>query len=933
MSLKDSDPSAARSDLESRARIQQVPYLDRFEAALWKIVPFKKKKAHVQDVLSAKEGDTLKSLGAWSHTSIEHALQRLKSTIEGLEASEAQQLLKKLGPNELSNVKPPTWWWLLLSALPNAFNILLIVLAIVAIATSDIATFSILLLMVVLSVGLRFIQELKSNRRAASLKDLITAECDILRRESAQGPGTVRAVHRGQIVPGDVVVLTTGNVVPADCLLLEANMLTISQSSLTGENLPIEKMPETAGTPESKELRAFDAPNILFMGSYVVSGSGKALVIATGDKTYVATMAAIFSQGKPVTAFETGIRRVSILLIAFMVVMVPIVLIVEGFVSHNWKAAGLFCIAVAVGLVPEMMPMVVNANLARGSIVMAKKKVIIKRLDAIQNIGSVDVLCSDKTGTLTEDEMKVSAFVNTAGDPDVRVLDLCFINASLQTGLKNPLDKAIIEAGMQEEHQVRATSQLDLYTKLAEIPFDFIRRLLSVIVTNAAEKRTLICKGAAEEVIRKCIHVRTGDDVVPVDRQALLELVEGLSKQGYRVICVATRQLAYYTAQTNLPSPLDEVDLVCEGFVAFQDPPKQDARPAIAELASLGVETKVLTGDTLTTAIKVCRDLGILQGDDAEKKVISGADLAHLGPADFDDAILRCKVFAKLTPIQKSQVVIRLKANGRRVAFLGDGINDAPALRGADCGISVNSGSDIAKDAADVILTEKSLGVIVDGVRIGRITFVNTVKYIKMAASSNFGNVFSVLIASAWLPFTPMQPIQLLTQNLVYDISQSTIPWDHVDPEMIERPRPWEIGSLARFMIFLGPTSSVFDLCTFAINWYYFGIRGNSSAAAINTFRTHWFIEGLLSQTLIVHLLRTHKLPFIQSRASKQVTLTTLLIAVVGIVIPYSPLGVFEKMEHPYPMFYPFLVGIIICYMLLVQIVKMVYIRLFKEWL
>ena len=922
------------SDVESRVKLQKASFLERLWTSLENLVPFKRKKDHIQlDELSEEEESTLASLGAWSHTSIPHVLQRLNTTVEGLEAPQVCQLLKEKGPNELSNVKPPTWWRLLLNALLNPFNILLVFLAVVAIVTGDDSTFSILLVMVSLSVGLRFVQEYKSTRRAASLKELITAECDVLRREDARKPGTLQTIHRKQVVPGDIVMLTTGDVVPADCLLLEANMLTVSQSSLTGENLPLEKTPAPEGI--SQATRAFDAPNVLFMGSYVVSGLGKAIVIATGDKTYVAAMTAIFNQGKPVTAFETGIRRVTFLLILFMVVMVPIVFVIEGLVSHDWEAAGLFCIAVAVGLVPEMMPMVVNANLARGSLVMAKKKVIVKRLDAIQNVGAVDVLCSDKTGTLTEDEVKIAAFVNTSGETDTHVFDLAYINASLQTGIKNALDYAIVDAGTLEEHKFRLGLQLEQCTKIAEIPFNFVRRLLTVIVADANERKTLVCKGAAEEVIGRCTTMRVGNNITPVDSKALLALADRLNKQGYRVIGVATRQLTrtYYATHTKTPSPLDEVDLICEGFVAFHDPPKEDAKPAIDKLAALGVETKVLTGDTLATAIRVCRDLGILQDDEVELKVISGADLSVLGPEEFDKAILRCKVLAKLTPIQKYQVVNRLKANGLRVAFLGDGINDAPALRGADCGISVNSGSDIAKDAADVILTEKSLSVIVDAVRIGRITFVNTIKYIKMAASSNFGNVFSVLVASAWLPFTPMQPIQLLTQNLAYDISQSTIPWDNVDPEMIERPRPWEIDSLARFMIVLGPTSSVFDICTFAIGWYYFHIRGDSSEAAINTFRTHWFIEGLLSQTLIVHLLRTPKWPFIQSYASKHVSITTLLIAAIGIAIPYSPLGRAEEMEYPYPIFYPFLVGILFCYMALVQIVKMIYIRIFKEWL
>jgi Mg2+-importing ATPase len=922
-------PAVAESaDIESRTITPR-----RSQAFFTTLIPFMKKKKALHDELSEREKDTLTGLIGWSQRSIENALQLLETTSEGLVTSEARKLRDKVGYNELSNTKPPAWWWLLLSALPNPFNLLLIVLAVVAIATGDYATFSILLVMVALSVGLRFIQELKSSRRAASLKELVKSECEVLRRDTVdQQPGSVMAIHCKEVVPGDIVLLTTGSVVPADCLLLESNMFTVSQSSLTGENLPIEKTPMPMGDLESKNLRAFDVANILFTGSYVVSGSGKALVLTTGDRTYVATMSAVFSQGKPITAFQTGIRRVSILLIGFMAVMVPIVLVIEGLVSHDWEAAGLFCIAVAVGLVPEMMPMVVNANLARGSIIMAKKKVIVKRLDAIQNIGSVDVLCSDKTGTLTEDGMKVAAFVNAAGESDTHVLDLAYLNASLQTGLKNPLDRAIVDMATREDHKDRLTHNAESWTKVAEIPFDFVRRMLSVVVAGTTEKNMLICKGAAEEMLQKCSGMRVGGNVISID-QTIRELAEGLNKQGYRVIGVATRNLAYYAAHTNRPSPLDEVDLTFEGFVAFQDPPKVDAGPAIAELASLGVETKVLTGDTLITAIKVCSDIGILQGEDAEKQVISGADLELLEPAEFDKAVQRCKVFAKLTPIQKYQVVRSLKENGRRVAFLGDGINDAAALRGADCGISVNSGTDIAKDAADVILTEKSLGVIVDAVRIGRITFVNTLKYIKMAASSNFGNVFSVVVASAWLPFTPMLPIQLLTQNLAYDISQSTIPWDNVDAEMIQQPRPWEIGSLARFMVILGPTSSVFDICTFAINWFYFGIRGHSSEKAINTFRTHWFLEGLLSQTLIVHLLRSHKFPFIQTRASKLVILTTLSIAIIGIAIPYSPLGKVEGMEWPYPMFYPFLVVILICYAALVQVVKMAYIRIFKEWL
>lgn len=787
-------------DAESGVEVISKPSFLARVSSLWK-------RETMTPTVSAREKATLNNLEDWARLPPEHAVKKLNSSVEGLESSDAARVLAKHGLNELSNVKPPSWWWLLLSAIPNTFNILLVILGIISIATGDDATFGILLIMVALSVGLRFFQELKSNRAAQSLVGLITADCDVLRRESCL-PATIRSIHRKELVPGDVISLSTGCVAPADCMVLDSNMLTVSQSSLTGEGLSVEKLPSHVLLPKDVTLNAFDCQNIIFGGSYVVSGSGRALVLTTGDDTYVATMASVFTKSKPTNAFQRGIRRVSLLLLVFMLVMAPLVLVIEGFVTKDWKAAGLFCISVAVGLVPEMMPMIVNGNLARGAIQMAKKKVIVKRLDAIQNTGAMNIICSDKTGTLTEDDIQLFAATDPYGNENLQTLAWANLNASLQKGLKNQLDNAVIRAA--EDKKV---PPMEL-TKTGEIPFDFVRRLLSVVVENDKGRKTLVCKGAAEELMRKCTQMRIGQDIIPIDRDRLASVVSNMNRDGLRVVGVATR--SSYLAKADVPSPADERDMTCEGFLAFLDPPKEDARSAVKQLLDLGVETKVLTGDNLETAVKVCKQLGILESHD---QAISGADLDLLSPASFATTVANRKLFAKLTPIQKMQVVQALQKNGNTVGFLGDGINDAPALRVADCGISVDSATDIAKDAADIILTEKSLMVIVDAVKVGRITHMNTIKYIKMAASSNFGNVFSVLAASAWLPFTPMLPVQLLTQNLAYDISQGSIPWDHVDEEMIQRPRPWDTKSIARFMLCLGPTSSVFDITTFALGW------------------------------------------------------------------------------------------------------------------
>ena len=658
--------------------------------------------------------------------------------------------------------------------------------------------------------------------------------------------------------------------------------------------------------------------NICLMGTNVTSGRAQAVVVATGNRTWFGSLAKSIVGTRTQTAFDRGVNSVSWLLIRFMLVMVPIVLLINGFSKGDWVEASLFALAVAVGLTPEMLPMIVSSNLAKGAIAMSRRKVIVKRLNAIQNFGAMDVLCTDKTGTLTQDNIILEHHLDVSGHESDRVLTLAWLNSSSQSGARNLMDRAVLRFG---EGRI-APATKERFVKLDELPFDFVRRRVSVSVEDVRHgDKTLICKGAVEEMLMVATHLREGDNVVALDdtqRDLLLAKTKDYNAQGFRVLLVATRKLDDAALTTPLCTA-DERGLTVEGMLTFLDPPKESAGKAITALRENGVAVKVLTGDNPVVTARICLEVGIDAND-----ILTGAQIEAMTDRELEREVETRSVFAKLTPLQKSRILKTLQKNGHTVGFLGDGINDAPALRDADVGISVDSAADIAKEASDIILLEKDLMVLEEGVIKGRETFGNIIKYLNMTASSNFGNVFSVLVASAFIPFLPMLAIHLLIQNLMYDLSQLSLPWDKMDKEFLRKPRKWDAKNIGRFMLWIGPTSSIFDITTFALMWYVFAAN-NVEAQAL--FQSGWFIEGLLSQTLVVHMLRTQKIPFIQSRATLPVLLTTAVVMAIGIYIPFSPLGAMVGLE-PLPLsYFPWLVAILAGYMTLTQMVKGIYSR------
>ncbi|TKA58160.1 hypothetical protein B0A49_12139 [Cryomyces minteri] len=873
------------------------------------------------------------ALQAYASMTQTAALARLQTSMSGLTPEEVLVRLKVRGPNLLSTVKPPRWWQLLLSILPNPFNILLALLAIISVATPSPSwsTFILLIVMIVISCAVRFWQEYRSTVAAIRLQASVSTNVRV-RRQAHGGWAEDVIVDEKTLVPGDILLVDPGDSVAADCMVLETSSLQVSQSSLTGESEPLRKTNASQGGKEDCGL--FELENVLFMGTSVISGSATALVLRTGDDAFIATIMKQLNKKRPLNSFQKGIRNVTYMMMGFMAVMVPIVLIVSGKVTHNWAQAALFSVSVAVGLVPEMLPAIVNANLARGAFALAKKKAIVKRLDSIQNLGGMSVLCSDKTGTLTKDEIALCHHVDPSGEKKQEVYQLAWTNASNQSGKKNSIDSAILE------HSSIDKNDPGYGTKVAEIPFNFETRRSSCIIRTPTNKLLLICKGAFEEVSLLCTHVRVGDTVVILDshrRQELIKRAAAFNADGYRVIAVATREIMDHDMDdVDLSKGLDS-NMIVEGLLTFLDPPKDDAKASIQRLQELGVEVKVLTGDNLGVALKVCRTLELIKEvDEEEIQAITGPDLAKIeeGTPEFLRVVKHCKIFAKLTPSQKGQVIMSLKGAGEVVGMLGDGINDCVALRFADAGISVDSGVNVAKDCADVILTQKSLSIIVDCVMTGRITQGNTIKYIKMVASSNFGNVFTILIGSCWLPYDPMTALQILIQNLLYDMSQIAIPWDRMDPEYLTTPQRWDARDLFRFILVLGPTSSTIDMCTFAVDWFYYGVRSTEDVYAVKLAHTHWFLEGLLTQTLIVHLLRTAKVPVLQSRAARPLVLSTLVIMVVGFAIPFiPPFANPLQLVRPRASFIGILAAELAFYCVEVQLVKMLYIRLFGRWL
>lgn len=867
-------------------------------------------------------------------------LAGLHTQYDGLTQQEAENRLLEFGPNTVAHEKAPPAFLQLLTAFHNPFIYVLLALALVSFFTdfwlplrageeTDLTGVTIICTMVTISGLLRFWQEFRTNRAAQALKSMVRTTATVFRRTTAKTQSLPQEVAINELVPGDIIMLSAGDLVPADVRLISSRDLYVSQAILTGESLPVEKTDiddGVAGKPcgmqdaQPGNQTVLELNTVGLMGTTVSSGTARAVVVATGGKTYFGSLAKTLVGSRTQTAFDLGVHNVSMLLIRFMFIMVPVVLFINGFSKGDWTDATLFALAVAVGLTPEMLPMIVSANLAKGAIALSRRKVIVKRLNAIQNFGAMDVLCTDKTGTLTQDKIVLSQYLNCAGEEDESVLLLAWLNSSSQSGTKNLMDRAVTLSG--EQHITSA--QQSRYQKLDELPFDFERRRVSVLVEDLQQgKPLLICKGATEEMLNIATSIREGGQVHPLcdaRRARLQALTEHFNQRGFRVLLVGSREAAL-----RLPlSHNDENALTLEGILTFLDPPKESASQAIQALRDNGIAVKVLTGDNPVVTARVCQEVGI--GGSA---MLTGDDIEAMSDVDLAQAAEHSSVFAKLTPLQKSRLLRVLQHNGHTVGFLGDGINDAPALRVADVGISVDSAADIAKESSDIILLEKDLRVLEAGVLKGRETFGNIIKYLNMTASSNYGNVFSVLIASAFIPFLPMLSIHLLMQNLMYDISQLALPWDKMDKEFLRKPRKWDANNIKRFMLWMGPTSSVFDITTFALMWYVFGA---SHAGAQALFQSGWFVEGLLSQTLVVHMLRTQKIPFIQSRATLPVLLTTFAIMAAGITIPFSPLGAMVGLV-PLPWeYFPWLAATLFCYCLVAQGMKRLYIKRFGQW-
>ena len=869
------------------------------------------------------------AISAAATRDIAEVLQSLGSSPNGLTEAEAEARLAQYGPNTVGQEKKHEWLHRLWTAVRNPLVILLTVLATISYATGDLRAGTVMLLMVVLGVTLRFVQETKADNAAAKLKAMIKVTATVVR------DGQQKEIPLQQLVPGDIVKLSAGDMIPGDVRLLAAKDLFIIQATLTGESLPVEKHD---ARDTRTNVSSIEHTNLCFLGTSVESGAATAVILTTGAQTYFGKVASSLASQQPDTAFDKGVKKYVWLMLSFMLVMVPMVFLINGLFKSNWTFAFFFAMSVAVGLTPEMLPMIVSVCLSKGAMAMSRKKVIVKKLNSIQNFGAMDVLCTDKTGTLTIDHVILELHVDVFKNESEAVLRDAYLISHFQTGLKNVLDRAVLKY-----KQLHGELGIDKYKMVDEIPFDFSRRMMSVAIESPTGERELLTKGAPEAVFAKCTHFESDGEIFPMEPILVGDLVQqvnDLSEDGFRVLAVATKKLGAQTTFTKA----DESELVLTGYLAFLDPPKDSAAKAITALRQNGITVKVLTGDNDLVTRKVCSEVGI-----HAEKILLGSQVENLTDEQLAKEVEATDVFARLSPAHKKRVVQALQCNKHVVGFMGDGINDAPALRAADVGISVDTAVDIAKESADMILLEKDLMVLEEGVLEGRKVFVNILKYIRMGASSNFGNMFSVLGASAWLPYVPMQPIQVLSNNLLYDFSQVAIPTDNVGTAVISKPRPWHMGEITRFIMFIGPISSIFDYTTYFLMWFYFKCSNlalvapaeiasrfpagadNEHTYAAALFSTGWFVESLMTQTLIVHVIRTNQIPFIQSRASWQLTMTTLAIMLVGAILPFSPLAQYLGFV-PLPwQFWPLLAVTLVCYVGLTQVMKSWMIR--KNWI
>jgi len=860
----------------------------------------------------------------------EQILQELNSNLQGLTEEEVNNRLNIYGRNVVVHDKPKPWYLQLLLAFNNPFNYVLFILAFVSVLTGDYTGMTIIVAMVLLSVVIKFTQEYKSGKSAEALKAMVHTNCTVT-RISATGESKNREIHIEKLVPGDIIQLAAGDIIPADVRIIHSKDLYISQSALTGESMPVEKSDVATDTNN-----VLDIKNLCFMGTNVDIGTATAIVLSTGANTYFGSMAkALTTTTTQQTNFDIGVNKVSWLLIRFMLIMVPVVFFISGFTKGNWLDALMFALSVAVGLTPEMLPVVVTSNLAKGAVRMSKEKVVVKKLNAIQNFGAMNVLCTDKTGTLTQDKIIVVKHLDIFMQDSAKVFELACFNSYFQSGLKNQMDIAILE----NEDAPICKDSASAWKSLDEIPYDFVRRRMSVVLQQIGEMPMIITKGAVDEMLACSSFVHTPSGEVPLTEELKVEIyknVSSLNEDGLRVLAVGHR--IFDENHGNVYTVADESNLVLDGFVAFLDPPKETAKLALNSLKENGIKVMVLTGDNDVIAGKVCREVG-LEFD----KVITGNELDDLSDTEASDLIEKYQIFARLTPMQKGRIVNLLRQNGHVVGYMGDGINDAVSLRNADIGISVDTAVDIAKESADLILLEKSLMVLSRGVIEGRKTFANTMKYIKATASSNFGNVFSLLGASAMFPFLPMLPIQILILNLLYDFSQISIPWDNVDKEFLAKPRKWIATDIKRFMVLIGPSSSIFDYATFGLMYLiicpiafgggYLTLSVQDQLLFAGMFQTGWFIESLFTQTLVIQVLRTEKIPFFQSRPSLLVFSTAMMLLIVGVVLPYTALGKAIGFI-PLPLhYYYWLAAILFCYITLAQVLKRWYIKKYNSWL
>ncbi|MGV8026599.1 MAG: magnesium-translocating P-type ATPase [Anaerolineaceae bacterium] len=829
----------------------------------------------------------------------EQVLTKLNSSMDGLTEDEVLKRQESFGLNVVTKEKAISCPKRIFNEIKNPLVLLLMALALISYLTGDLRATIVILVMVILGISLRYIQEVKADNAAEKLKAMVNITTSVLRH------GVKEEIPLNLVVPGDLIHLSAGDMIPADLRILSERDLFINQSALTGESLPIEKKPQ----PASKEsVNPLEFTNICFMGSNVVSGTAVAVVICTGKATYFGAIAGNIAGPRIETSFDKGINQFTVLMLSFIAIMVPLVFLINGLTKHNWLEAFLFATAVAVGLTPEMLPMIVTVNLSKGALVLSKKKVIVKRLNSIQNLGAMDVLCTDKTGTITEGKVVLEKHINPRGDDSEKVLEYAYLNSYFQTGLKNLMDIGILNHKELEKEIVVS----GLFKKIDEIPFDFQRRRMSVVVEDAQNQHWLICKGAVEEIMSLCINVELDGQILPILEEHDLhrrERVDSLNSQGFRVIAVAYKKMP---AEEPAYTIEDEDAMTLLGFLAFLDPPKESAKEALKELAHYHVSVKILTGDNDIVTTSICKMVGL----DAEK-VLLGSDIEKMDDEHLRALVDFTTIFAKLSPVHKDRIIHALQKNGHVVGYMGDGINDALALKSSDVSISVDAGVDIAKESADIILMETSLLVLKDGVIEGRRIFGNITKYIKMAASSNFGNMFSIVGASAFLPFVPMLPIQILTNNLLYDFSQTTIPTDEVDEEWMQKPRQWTMSEIRKFILFIGPISSIFDYLTFFLMLKVFNSWNNPAL-----FHTGWFIESIFTQTLIIHVIRTNKIPFIQSRASWQLILTSLLIISAAVILIYSPIASTLGFTALPSSYWLYLGGMLIAYIVLTQVVK-----------